>query len=402
MKPMPTKTSDMPRSSRCSRLSIASHGGLLCRSRVDVAGMRLVTRRSGRRRSVLLLPERRLVFLLRGPELLLGARDLLAALPCRSPPGAAAASACRFCSSASSRACSLAAFSAWTFSAAAFFASIFAWAAAAFRSRASCSAAACACFFARPREPCASARCLRARGLFACFAASAPPSAACARRSAAAAWPPPALRTAAARLSTGLRAAGRGVFASRRLRLRYRWPGRSAGRPSVAAAVRRRTPSGAGSPPRSPGATPVAGAGARRRPAGAGASSVDGCGLEVAIPRRRRRQRLLDGWHERFRHVGHRRRHAGGIAPQDGGRDHHDQLRLVLARGLAAEQETENRDVADARNLRHLRGDGVVHQAGNGERLPVLQLHFGLGAAGRDRGHAEALERRRHSRSRAS
>ena len=35
-------------------------------------------------------------------------------------------------------------------------------------------------------------------------------------------------------------------------------------------------------------------------------------------------------------------------------------------------------------------GHGVVHQAGDRERLAVLQLDFGLGAAGRERRHAEA------------
>ena len=39
-----------------------------------------------------------------------------------------------------------------------------------------------------------------------------------------------------------------------------------------------------------------------------------------------------------------------------------------------------------------LRGDGVVQQAGDRERLAVLQLHFRLRAARRDGRHAEALE----------
>src|SRR5262245_44567145 len=34
-------------------------------------------------------------------------------------------------------------------------------------------------------------------------------------------------------------------------------------------------------------------------------------------------------------------------------RDHHDQLGTVLLRSLAAEQEAENRDIADARELLH-------------------------------------------------
>ena len=35
---------------------------------------------------------------------------------------------------------------------------------------------------------------------------------------------------------------------------------------------------------------------------------------------------------------------------------------------------------------------GVVHQSGDRERLPVLQLDFRLGAARRQRRHAEAVE----------
>ena len=62
----------------------------------------------------------------------------------------------------------------------------------------------------------------------------------------------------------------------------------------------------------------------------------------------------------------------------------------ALLVGAAAEQVAEDRDVADAGNLRHRRGHGVVHQAGDGERLAVLQLDFGLGAARRERRHAEA------------
>ena len=37
-------------------------------------------------------------------------------------------------------------------------------------------------------------------------------------------------------------------------------------------------------------------------------------------------------------------------------------------------------------------GQGVVHQAGDRERLAVAQLDLGLGAARRERRHAEALE----------
>ena len=71
-------------------------------------------------------------------------------------------------------------------------------------------------------------------------------------------------------------------------------------------------------------------------------------------------------------------------------RDHHDELGLVFLRRLALEEEAEDRDVADARDLLERRVHRVVHQAGDGERLPVLQLHFGLGPPGRKRGDAEA------------
>ena len=43
-------------------------------------------------------------------------------------------------------------------------------------------------------------------------------------------------------------------------------------------------------------------------------------------------------------------------------------------------------------NLRHRRRDRVVHQPGDRERLAVLQLDFRLGAAGRQRRHAEARD----------
>ena len=85
----------------------------------------------------------------------------------------------------------------------------------------------------------------------------------------------------------------------------------------------------------------------------------------------------------------------GPAAADDLRRDHDDQLGLVLLIRLALEQLAENRDVADAGNLAHRAGHGVVHQAGDRERLAVAQLDFGLGAARGQRRDAEALERDR-------
>ena len=42
--------------------------------------------------------------------------------------------------------------------------------------------------------------------------------------------------------------------------------------------------------------------------------------------------------------------------------------------------------------FRELLGDAVVHQAGDRETLPILQIHFGFDAARRKSGNHEALE----------
>src|SRR5215211_1429803 len=86
MKPTPTNTSDMPRSSRCSRCSTRLMGGSSLEFRVGYATAcgggtwprptPLLLLLSG----ILLLPKRRLVLLLGSLQLLLGARDFLAAL----------------------------------------------------------------------------------------------------------------------------------------------------------------------------------------------------------------------------------------------------------------------------------------------------------------------------------
>ena len=73
------------------------------------------------------------------------------------------------------------------------------------------------------------------------------------------------------------------------------------------------------------------------------------------IPGRRRRQRLGGRRHEGLDQVRQLRRDARRSATQDLRRDHDDQLGLFLLRRLALEQEAEDRDVADAGNLLHLR-----------------------------------------------
>ena len=57
-------------------------------------------------------------------------------------------------------------------------------------------------------------------------------------------------------------------------------------------------------------------------------------------------------------------------------RDQHHQLRLVLLQVFAAKQITENRDVADARELGEVRGNAVVQQAGDHKALSILQLEL--------------------------
>ena len=110
-----------------------------------------------------------------------------------------------------------------------------------------------------------------------------------------------------------------------------------------------------------------------------------------------RRQRLdqLLGRHrreERLRRARQRRGHAGGSPRENLRRDHHHELGLILVRGLALEQQAEDRDVADARDLLQRGVHRVVDQAGDGERLAVLQIDLGLGATRAERGDPESLE----------
>src|SRR4030095_1617230 len=73
-------------------------------------------------------------------------------------------------------------------------------------------------------------------------------------------------------------------------------------------------------------------------------------------------------------------------------RDHHDQLGTAFLRSLAAEQKSENRDIADAGDLLHRRRHAVVQQSGDRERLPIAKLDFRLRAAGGERRNAEAAK----------
>src|SRR5689334_17412361 len=56
-----------------------------------------------------------------------------------------------------------------------------------------------------------------------------------------------------------------------------------------------------------------------------------------------------------------------------------EELGLVVLEPGAAEQRAQDRDVAEDRNLRHRLTDLVVDEAGDGERLPILQIDGGSG-----------------------
>src|ERR1700691_751434 len=75
-------------------------------------------------------------------------------------------------------------------------------------------------------------------------------------------------------------------------------------------------------------------------------------------------------------------------------RCHHDyEFVLAAIQALAREQLSENRNIADTRNLLHLLRDAVIHQPCNREALPVRQAHVGFDAVRRQRGNYEALQR---------
>src|SRR5579864_4989863 len=85
-------------------------------------------------------------------------------------------------------------------------------------------------------------------------------------------------------------------------------------------------------------------------------------------------------------------RHALRIVRQDHRRDHDHELGPILLRGLALEEQPENRDVANARDLRERLVHLVADQPGDREGLVVLQLQLGFGAARRERRNLEAIQ----------
>src|SRR5581483_9858548 len=86
---------------------------------------------------------------------------------------------------------------------------------------------------------------------------------------------------------------------------------------------------------------------------------------------RRRLERLLlrQRRHERLAEARQVRRHAGRVVRQNLRRDHHHELGAILLRRLALEQETENRNVADARHLLQRLVHLAVDQPRDRERL---------------------------------
>src|SRR4029453_7514885 len=79
-------------------------------------------------------------------------------------------------------------------------------------------------------------------------------------------------------------------------------------------------------------------------------------------------------------------------ADETGGDEHH-QLGLLRAIGLALEQRSEDRELAQNRYRCRISLPDVVEQAGNRERLTIAQLDVGLGATRRQCRNSEALER---------
>src|ERR1039458_4794498 len=114
---------------------------------------------------------------------------------------------------------------------------------------------------------------------------------------------------------------------------------------------------------------------------------------------RRRRALALGGLGLRRRYRGEEgRRHVrqlgllfGAERAHEMRSDHHQQLVIRFLRAAAAEQLSQNGDVAKTRHLIHGFDHLLVDQAGNRETLAILEQHFGLGAALRQRGDGEAL-----------
>ena len=77
----------------------------------------------------------------------------------------------------------------------------------------------------------------------------------------------------------------------------------------------------------------------------------------------------------------------------DDGRHEYEQLAAVLAYLLRPEQASEDRDVAEQRDLVHVLQHRVVDQSGDREGLAVCQFDLGLGLARQNRRDVESLQR---------
>src|SRR4030088_1174979 len=78
-------------------------------------------------------------------------------------------------------------------------------------------------------------------------------------------------------------------------------------------------------------------------------------------------------WKKSGRHIQHFGFLVGGERAHEARSNYHQQLVSRFARGTAAEQLPEDRNVADAPNLIEHLYDTIVDQTGNSETLAVLQ-----------------------------
>src|SRR5580698_5778883 len=74
-------------------------------------------------------------------------------------------------------------------------------------------------------------------------------------------------------------------------------------------------------------------------------------------------------------------------------RAQHHQFRIALLQILAFKQIAQNRNVAESRKFVSNLSHPVVHEAGDHETLPVLQLKFRVGATGAERGNVKSGDR---------
>src|SRR5580765_2697569 len=79
----------------------------------------------------------------------------------------------------------------------------------------------------------------------------------------------------------------------------------------------------------------------------------------------------------------------------DSGSDDNEQFVFALVDVTALKQLAKDRDVANTRDFLELFGYPIVQQSGNGETLPIVELHFGFGAIGCDCGNDETLQSER-------